>query len=188
MGCASSIPASAVPVFAAVAASVDEQTLTQNDDSITIEIKHVSGVAERDSEWCLNNIIIIDSNGAFVSHSKDGLFHQWMKGSAICTVQCPASVRFIAFSSQDMQMASLNVTSRFGSSASSLSLPSNPVETVHWSNGNFGSENWNADCNANERTWAYTVVPLLGTGSSKSNHDDRSSFFSSWLGLKQLRS
>ena len=157
----------------------------QNDDAVTIEIKRVSGgIADRDNQWCLNNIIIIDANGSFVSHSEDALFHRWMKGSESWTVECPASARFIAFASQDIKSASLNVTSRSGSSASSISVPPEPVDTIHWSNGEFAYD-WNADCNANERAWSYTVVPLL---SSVKGPNQKTSWFSSWLCLKELRS
>lgn len=143
--------------------------------SICINLKHVSGA----DKWCMNNVIVIDSNGNFLSHSENLLWHQWNEAGESVIIDCPNSARFIAFASQDMKSAKLEVVEN---TSSTLSLPSDPVDTIHWSNPAHASKEWNGDCNCNERMWAYTVVPFAVKGEKP----PRKPFHASWADLKYL--
>jgi hypothetical protein len=179
------IYAEAVPVYAGepVTVPVVKQitTVPMEESNVTITIKHVRGVAQRDGEWCLNNIYVIDGSGTFMRHSLENLFHEWRKQGESFDIQCSDSARFVAFASQDMTSAHLSVRS-----SSNLVLPDSPVETVHWSNGDYAQRPWTAECNNNVQKWAYTVVPLHKYGTQESEISISS--FSSWKNLNKLRS
>ncbi len=150
---------------------------------ITINIRHVSGVADRDGEFCLNNIYAIAGNGAFLPHSQDSLFHEWRKQGASFSVECSSKVRFIAFASQDMQSACIQITT-----PSDLAVPTDAIDTIHWSNGEYAFRPWGAECNEDATKWAYTVIPLYSNSIGMDESEIRSSFHASWGELNNLRS
>ena len=154
-----------------------EDAVNQGEHMVCINLTHISG---GEKQWCMNNVIVIDANGNFLSHSENLLWHQWNEIGESVVIDCPNSARFIAFASQDMTSCKLQVVEN---TSTTLSLPSNPVNTIHWSNGAHACKNWNSDCNANERMWAYTVVPFAVSG----EEPPRAPFHSSWDDLKYLK-
>ena len=161
----------------------EERSLPKEGDDriIRINIQHVSGGTDAEGEWTLNNIIALDAHGTVLSHSEDSIiFESYGKGVSI-GFDCTSNVRFVAFASQDMQSACIQITT-----PSDLAVPSGAFQTIHWSNDEHACSSWDEECNLDPTKWAYTVAPLHPLGMDESKI--RSPFHASWSELSDLRS
>ena len=171
---------SKVPINAESSAAEGETPSKGDDPLIRINIEHVSGVTDG-GEWTLNNIIAVDGNGTIMRHSEDAIILESYQNGRSFAFDCASNVRFVAFASQDMKSACIQINT-----PSDLAVPSDAFETIHFSNGKHACTPWDAECNFEPTKWAYTVVPLHPKGMDKSKI--RPVFHASWSELSSLRS
>ncbi len=130
-----------------------------NNNLITVSIKHHEGVT-RQGQWCMNGIVFVDENLQVLPHTLEnsGLnSDSWVEKGKEFSVMCSAKAKYLAFSSQDMEKAV--VTLKTKPESSTVSLPSEPINTVHWSHPKFcDDDNFAGHL---PETWAYTVVSLF---------------------------
>ncbi len=141
---------------------------------ITIRIKHHEG-ATKQGQWCMNGIVFVDENLQVLPHSlesSDLNDNNWVEQGKEFSVKCSAKAKYFAFSSQDMQKAVVTLTTK--PESSTVSLPSEPIDTVHWSHPKFcDDDNFAGNL---PKTWAYTVVSLF-------NDPKESSYFASYANI-----